>query len=32
MKANYNPSVFSNEEIDIHTRIRGIGGRVKFVM
>lgn len=28
---NYNPSVFSNEEIDLHTRIRGIGGRVKFV-
>ena len=28
---NYNPGVFSNEEIDLHTRIRAIGGRVKFV-
>lgn len=28
---NYNPGVFSNEEIDLHTRIRGVGGRVKFI-
>tara|TARA_B100000963_G_scaffold112429_1_gene97857 strand:- start:1775 stop:2743 length:969 start_codon:yes stop_codon:yes gene_type:complete len=28
---NYNPGVFSNEEIDLHTRIRGLGGRVKFI-
>lgn len=28
---NYNPGVFSNEEIDLHTRIRAIGGRVKSV-
>lgn len=28
---NYNPGVFSNEEIDLHTRLRGIGCRVRFV-
>lgn len=28
---NYNPSVFANEEIDLYTRIRSIGGRVKFI-
>ena len=28
---NYNASVFSNEEIDLHTRLKGVGVFVKFV-
>lgn len=28
---NYNPGVFSNEEIDLYSRIRAIEGKVKFV-
>lgn len=28
---NYNPGVFSNEEIDLYTRIKGIGGAVRFI-
>ena len=28
---NYHPCVFSNEEIDLHTRIRANGGKIVFV-